>query len=57
MNRLCKTHRTVVMMRMLEERAGEDVAVAMGITRGYVEVLLHRAKEKLLVCMTGEDGV
>ncbi|HEX4460764.1 MAG TPA: sigma-70 family RNA polymerase sigma factor [Polyangia bacterium] len=49
--RLCKTQRTVVMMRMLEERAGEDVAAAMGVTRGHVDVLLHRAKASLLVCM------
>ena len=39
-NRLCRTERTVVMMRLLEERAGEDVAVALGLRRGYVDVLL-----------------
>jgi RNA polymerase sigma-70 factor (ECF subfamily) len=50
-NRLCKTQRTVVMMRLLEERPGEDVAAAMGLTRGHVDVLLHRAKGALLVCM------
>ncbi len=55
MNRLCKTQRTVVMMRLLEERPGEDVAAALGITRGYVDVLLHRAKASLLVCMTEGD--
>jgi RNA polymerase sigma-70 factor (ECF subfamily) len=51
-NRLCKTQRTVVMMRLLEERAGEDVAAALGLTRGHVDVLLHRAKASLRVCMT-----
>jgi RNA polymerase sigma-70 factor (ECF subfamily) len=50
-NRLCKTQQTVVMMRLLEERDGEDVAATLGITRGYVDVLLHRAKASLLVCM------
>ncbi len=50
-NRLCKTQRTVVMMRLLEERPGEDVAAALGLTRGHVDVLLHRAKAALLVCM------
>ena len=50
-NRLCKTQRTVVMMRMLDERPGEDVAQALGITRTHVDVLLHRAKASLLVCM------
>lgn len=52
--RLCTSQRTVVMMRMLEERPGEDVAAAMGLTRGHVDVLLHRAKASLRVCMT--DG-
>jgi len=55
-NRLCKTQRSVVMMRLLEERPGEDVAAALGVTRGYVDVILHRAKASLLVCMMeGEE--
>jgi RNA polymerase sigma-70 factor (ECF subfamily) len=54
-NRLCKTQRTVVMMRLLEERPGEDVAAILGLTRGHVDVLLHRAKASLLVCMTEAD--
>lgn len=54
-NRLCKSQRTVVMMRLLDERPGEDVALALGLTRGHVDVLLHRAKASLLVCMTDED--
>jgi RNA polymerase sigma-70 factor (ECF subfamily) len=54
-NRLCKTQRTVVLMRLLDERPGEDVATALGITRGYVDVLLHRAKASLFVCMTASD--
>jgi RNA polymerase sigma-70 factor (ECF subfamily) len=53
--RLCKTQRTVVMMRMLEEQPGEDVAAALGLTRGHVDVLLHRAKASLLVCMAEGD--
>ena len=48
---LCDTQRAVVTMRMLEERPGEDVAAALGISRGYVDVLLHRAKGSLLACM------
>src|SRR5579859_289507 len=51
MRRLCETQRTVVMMRLLEERPGEDVAAALGLTRGHVDVLLHRAKASLRVCM------
>src|SRR5262245_40733810 len=49
---LCETQRSVVMMRMLEERAGEDVAAVLGISRGHVDVLLHRAKASLRACMT-----
>lgn len=54
-DRLCKSQRTVVMMRLLEERPGEDVAAMLGLTRGHVDVLLHRAKASLLVCMTEPD--
>jgi RNA polymerase sigma-70 factor, ECF subfamily len=54
--RLCSTQRTVVMMRLLDERPGEDVAAAMGVTRGHVDVLLHRAKAQLRVCMTREGA-
>jgi RNA polymerase sigma-70 factor (ECF subfamily) len=37
---------------MLEERPGEDVALALGILKGHVAVLLHRAKRALRACMT-----
>ncbi|HEX4513448.1 MAG TPA: sigma-70 family RNA polymerase sigma factor, partial [Polyangiaceae bacterium] len=50
--RLCDTQRAVVTLRMLEEKPGEDVAAALGITRGYVDVLLHRARASLFTCMT-----
>ena len=50
--RLCDTQRAVVTLRMLEERDGEDVASALGISRGYVDVLLHRARSSLFACMT-----
>jgi len=48
---LCEVERAVVTLRMLEERAGEDVARVLGISSGYVAVLLHRAKHALRVCM------
>lgn len=49
--RLCDTQRAVVSLRLLEERRGEDVAEALGISRGHVDVLLHRAKRALTSCM------
>jgi RNA polymerase sigma-70 factor (ECF subfamily) len=52
-DQLCETQKAVVMLRLLEERPGEDVAESLGISRGYVDVLLHRAKASLRVCMTG----
>ncbi len=51
-DRLCDTQRAVVTLRMLDERGGEDVASALGISRGHVDVLLHRAKVHLRACMT-----
>jgi RNA polymerase sigma-70 factor (ECF subfamily) len=50
---LCEIQKAVVTLRMLEERPGEDVARALGITPGHVAVLLHRAKASLRACMTG----
>jgi RNA polymerase sigma-70 factor (ECF subfamily) len=48
---LCEVQRAVVMLRLLGEEPGEDVAAALGITRGHVDVLAHRAKANLRVCM------
>jgi RNA polymerase sigma-70 factor (ECF subfamily) len=49
---LCEIQKAVVTLRLLEERPGEDVARALGISAGYVAVLLHRAKAALRECMT-----
>lgn len=49
---LCEIQKAVVTLRMLEEQPGEDVAQALGISAGYVAVLLHRAKRALRECMT-----
>jgi RNA polymerase sigma-70 factor (ECF subfamily) len=51
-DQLCGTQRAVVTLRLLEERDGEDVAALLGIRRGHVDVLLHRAKASLRACMT-----
>jgi RNA polymerase sigma-70 factor (ECF subfamily) len=48
---LCGVQRAVVMLRLLEERSGEDVAEALGLTRSHVDVLVHRAKASLRLCM------
>jgi RNA polymerase sigma-70 factor (ECF subfamily) len=48
---LCSIQRGVVMLRLLEERSGEDVAAILGLSRGHVDVLVHRAKGALRVCM------
>ena len=50
-NELCEIQKAVVTLRMLEEQPGEDVAAALGITPGYVAVLLLRAKRSLRTCM------
>ena len=49
--RLCASQRNVVMLRLLQERNGEDVARELGLTRARVDVLLYRAKASLAVCM------
>lgn len=49
---LCAVQRAVVTLRLLEERSGEDVAEALGLSRGHVDVLVHRAKASLRVCMS-----
>jgi RNA polymerase sigma-70 factor (ECF subfamily) len=56
-NELCEVQKAVVTLRMLEEQAGEDVAAALGISAGYVAVLLLRAKRALRVCMAPEGAV
>ncbi len=48
---LCSLQRAVVTLRLLDERSGEDVAEELGLARGYVDVLVHRAKANLRACM------
>jgi RNA polymerase sigma-70 factor (ECF subfamily) len=42
---------------MLEDRPGEDVARELGLERGHVAVLLHRAKAHLRACMSAEEEI
>jgi RNA polymerase sigma-70 factor (ECF subfamily) len=54
-DRLCDTQKAVVTWRLLDEQPGENVAEALGISRGYVDVLLHRAKIQLRACLTDDE--
>lgn len=49
---LCEIQRAVVTLRLLEERPGEDVAELLGVSKGHVAVLLHRAKSALRDCLS-----
>ncbi len=53
---LCSVQRAVVTLRLLEERSGEDVAETLGLSRGYVDVLVHRARAALRLCMRDGSG-
>jgi len=48
---LCSIQRAVVMLRLLEEKSGQDVADEVGLSRSYVDVLLSRARASLKLCM------
>ena len=50
--RLCDTQRAIMTLRLLKKQHGNDVAASLGISRAYVDVLLHRAKGRLRACMT-----
>jgi RNA polymerase sigma-70 factor (ECF subfamily) len=50
---LREVERAVITLRLLEERSGEDVAQALGLSRSHVDVLVHRAKLTLRACMCG----
>jgi len=52
MARLGEIHRHVIALRVLEELSGDEAARALGVTRGHVAVLLHRARAQLEACMS-----
>jgi RNA polymerase sigma-70 factor (ECF subfamily) len=52
---LREVERAVITLRLLEERSGEDVAQALGLSRNHVDVLVHRAKLTLRACMRGAE--
>jgi RNA polymerase sigma-70 factor (ECF subfamily) len=45
-------HRRVVTLRVLEELSGDEAARALGLSPGYVAVLLYRARKQLERCMS-----
>jgi RNA polymerase sigma-70 factor (ECF subfamily) len=45
----------VVIMRLVDELGGEEVAERLGTTPGHVAVLLHRAKARLRACLEAAD--
>lgn len=51
MAHLAELQRSVVTMRLFEERAGEEVAATLGLAPGHVAVLLHRARANLSTCL------
>jgi RNA polymerase sigma-70 factor (ECF subfamily) len=48
---LGELQRRVVTLRLLEERAGQDVAELLGVSHNHVAVLLRRAKLALRECV------
>ncbi len=46
-DRLPESHRTVLLLRDIEELTTEEAAEALGITEGAVKVRLHRARQAL----------
>lgn len=46
-DRLPETHRTVLVLRDIEELSTDEAAEALGITPGAVKVRLHRARQAL----------
>jgi RNA polymerase sigma-70 factor (ECF subfamily) len=50
-SQLGKIQRLVLTMRVLEELSPDQVARSLGLTRGHIAVLLHRAKGALLDCI------
>lgn len=48
--RMARLQRQVIRLSLLDEQAHELIAADLGITEGYVRVLLHRAREHLRQC-------
>ena len=56
MLRMARLEREVVMLSLLDEQPRDRVGEVLGISAGYVRVLLHRAREHLRTCSDPVDG-
>ena len=56
MQRMAALEREVVMLSLLDEQPRQQVGEVLGISSGYVRVLLHRAREHLRTCSDPVDG-
>lgn len=54
--RMARLQRRVVLLSILDEQPREKVAGTLGISQGYLRVLLHRAREHVRNCPFVVDG-
>ena len=54
--RMARLQRRVVLLSILDEQPREKVAETLGISQGYLRVLLHRAREHVRNCPFVFDG-
>ena len=56
--RMARLQRQVVLLSILDEQPREQVAETLGISQGYLRVLLHRAREHVRNCsFVYDDGL
>ena len=53
--RMARLQRDVVMLSLLDERPHGEIAKVLGISDGYMRVLLHRAREHVRNCPLDEE--
>jgi RNA polymerase sigma factor (sigma-70 family) len=53
--RMARLQRRVVLLSILDEQPREQVAETLGISQGYLRVLLHRAREHVRNCSFAYD--
>lgn len=53
---LAERERSVVLLTFFADKAGDEVAAALGLSAGNVRVIRHRALGKLRTCLAGEKS-